>query len=52
MDANTNLGSLLRKSLAVATKLQLAEWIAWCKSELNGYPSGAKFPNTATFTAR
>src|SRR2546421_10839276 len=44
MDADTNLGSLLRKSLAVATKLQLAEWIAWCKCELNGYPSGANIP--------
>jgi hypothetical protein len=44
MDASTNLGSLLRKSLAVATKLQLAEWIAWCKCELNGYPSGANIP--------
>lgn len=44
MDADTNLGSLLRKSLAVATKLQLAEWIAWCKCELNGYPNGANIP--------
>ena len=32
MDSDTNLGSLLRKSLAVATKLQLADWIAWCTS--------------------
>jgi AbiTii-like protein len=44
MDAETNLGSLLRKSLAVATKLQLTEWIAWCRSELNGYHAGAKIP--------
>jgi hypothetical protein len=44
MDADTNLGSLLRKSLAVATKLQLNEWITWCKSELNGYPIGTTVP--------
>jgi len=44
MDSDTNLGSLLRKSLAVATKLQLTEWIAWCKSELNGYSNGAHIP--------
>jgi len=44
MDADTNLGNLLRKSLAVATKLQLTDWIAWCKSELNGYPNGANIP--------
>jgi hypothetical protein len=44
MDSDTNLGSLLRKSLAVATKLQLAEWIAWCKSELNGYSDGTNIP--------
>lgn len=44
MDADTNLGGLLRKSLAVATKLHLAEWVAWCKSELNGYPGGANVP--------
>ena len=45
MDAETNLGSLLRKSLAVATKLQLTEWIAWCKSELNGYSAGTNIPD-------
>ena len=44
MDAETDLGSLLRKSLAVATKLQLTEWIAWCRSELNGYEAGATVP--------
>lgn len=44
MDAETDLGSLLRKSLAVATKLQLSEWIAWCRSELNGYEAGATVP--------
>ena len=44
MDAGTDLGSLLRKSLAVATKLQLSEWIAWCRSELNGYEPGATVP--------
>ncbi len=44
MDANTNIGSLLRKALAVATKLQLAEWIAWCKSELSGYAHGSEVP--------
>lgn len=45
MDGDTNLGSLLRKSLAVATKLQLSEWIAWCKSELNGYSGEEKIPD-------
>ncbi|MFZ2280087.1 MAG: hypothetical protein WAW39_19980 [Prosthecobacter sp.] len=44
MDADTNLGSLLRKSLAVATKLQLTDWIAWCKCELNGYSGEVNIP--------
>jgi hypothetical protein len=44
MDAETDLGSLLRKSFAVATKLRLTEWIAWCRSELNGYETGATIP--------
>lgn len=44
MDADTNLGNLLRKSLAIATKLKLTEWTAWCKSELDGYGDEAKIP--------
>ena len=49
MDGDTNIGSLLRKSLAVATKLQLSEWIEWCKLELNGYPSGNSVPDYRQF---
>lgn len=44
MDANTNLGNLLRKAFAVATKLQLTEWIHWCRCELNGYSNKDKVP--------
>ncbi len=44
MDAETDLGSLLRKSLAVATKLKLTDWISWCRHELYGYSGDVKIP--------
>lgn len=45
MDGATKIGDLLRKSLVVATKLQLPDWIQWCQSELSGYPSGTDGPD-------
>jgi hypothetical protein len=37
LDGNTDVSGLLRKAYAVATKLDLPEFKAWCERELNGY---------------
>lgn len=44
MNSTSDLGTLMRKSLAIATKLKLSEWVSWCKFELNGYPANAEIP--------
>ena len=44
MDSTTDVSAVLRKSLVVATKLDLSEFQAWIESELNGYSQG-KLPD-------
>jgi hypothetical protein len=37
MDPNVKVADILRKALAVATKLGLSEFQVWCENELDGY---------------
>ncbi len=37
MEPNTRVSDLLRKSLVVASKLEIADFGRWAQQELNGY---------------
>jgi hypothetical protein len=41
----TDIGELLRKSLVVATKLNLVDFNEWIESELNGYTDPTRIPD-------
>jgi hypothetical protein len=44
LDRNISVTDLLRKALVVATKLQLPDFEAWIRRELDGYPMDAEVP--------
>jgi hypothetical protein len=44
MDSGTSVSEVLRKALAVATKLNVPEFRAWIQRELHGYSSNEGLP--------
>lgn len=45
LDGDVKVTALLRKAYVVATKLNLAQFKAWCDSELNGYKGPEPLPS-------